>query len=230
MEQLVGKDLRSSCDTTLRYMMKSSSILNDWYREISSAEHVENMQKLVKYMFNTVLERNNIVFMGIGKNVPMLTKVSDTLNSLMIPSLVMDAVDAMHGDAGFLRHGDTLICVSKSGTTHELINTVSYIYKALPVNIAGISMQQSKEFKPESFDNCTHLHLKLPLIEELDSVSKVPTMSPIAFQIYLDVVAMVLSNRFGTTIKDFLHMHPLGDIGNKLSQFNNDELHNLIAP
>ena len=61
------------------------------------------------------------------------------------------------------------------------------------------------------YNGLTH---DLPICLELDALSRVPTVSPIVFQIVFDVLALYASGHInGLDAQGFLKNHPGGDIG-----------------
>ena len=58
--------------------------------------------------------RGTVILTGIGKAGLIAQKISATLSSTGTRSLFLHPVEAVHGDMGFMRPGDTLIAFSNS--------------------------------------------------------------------------------------------------------------------
>ena len=75
---------------------------------------------------NTVLEtlkrRGKIVIVGIGKSGNVGTKIAATLTSTGSTAVVLNSVDALHGDVGIVNDGDIILALSYSGESEELLN------------------------------------------------------------------------------------------------------------
>ena len=154
----------------------------------------------------------NVYFLSIGKSVPMLQKVEATMKSLGIPAFVLDAVHILHGDFGAITDKDLVIAVSKSGHTSELNTTLSYL-KSQNIEFWYMTMAKPSD---EVVANLVppERRIDLPICLELDALSRVPTVSPIVFQIVFDVLALYASGHInGLDAQGFLKNHPGGDIG-----------------
>ena len=72
---------------------------------------------------NQVLNCPGLVyFTGTGKSGIVARNISQLLVSIGIRSMFLSPVDALHGDVGVLRPGDTLVLLSKSGQSSELLD------------------------------------------------------------------------------------------------------------
>src|SRR5262249_3981705 len=66
--------------------------------------------------------RGKIVVVGIGKSGNIRHKIAATLNSTGSTSVVLNSVDALHGDLGIVNDGDLILALSYSGESEELLN------------------------------------------------------------------------------------------------------------
>ncbi|NBX35355.1 SIS domain-containing protein, partial [bacterium] len=72
-------------------------------------------------------QRGKIVILGIGKSGNVGAKIAATLTSTGSTAVVLNSVDALHGDLGILNDGDVLLALSYSGETEELLNLLPAI-------------------------------------------------------------------------------------------------------
>lgn len=166
-------------------------------------------QKIAATKSGTV---RNVYFLSIGKSVPMLQKVEATMKSLGIPAFVLDAVHILHGDFGAITDKDLVIAVSKSGHTSELNTTLSYL-KSQNVEFWYMTMALPEDIVVGDLVPEEH-RIDLPVCWELDTLSRVPTVSPIVFQIVFDTLALYASGKINELdAQGFLKNHPGGDIG-----------------
>lgn len=186
-------------------------------KQFESEQRLNQMRRLSlefakRNLINAGRIRGNIYFMSIGKSVPMLDKVAATMKSLSFPAFVIDAVHILHGDFGTIGPNDLVVAASKSGHTKELNTTLEYL-KAKDVPFWYMTMAKPDDEVVLGLcreDRC----LFLETCDEIDGMNRVPTVSPIVFQLILDAIAV---NAAGTWLEmtpaDFLLNHPGGDIG-----------------
>jgi arabinose-5-phosphate isomerase len=78
-----------------------------------------------------------VVITGVGKSGHVGRKMAATLASTGTSALFLHAGEAVHGDLGVFRDGDTAIMISKSGTTSELMRLVP-VLREMGVPIIGL--------------------------------------------------------------------------------------------
>src|ERR1043166_5384726 len=77
--------------------------------------------RAVELIVDTLGRRGKIVVVGIGKSGNIGQKIAATLTSTGSTSVVLNSVDALHGDLGVLNDGDVVLALSYSGESEELI-------------------------------------------------------------------------------------------------------------
>lgn len=188
-------------------------LLTKWFETLRTSEYSSkaNMMFFEKLMYS-IINKKNIYFTGVGKNVPMLTKVAATMKSLSMNAFVFNVADAIHGDMGCFKENDILIVVSKSGNTSELLKPLEMIrmYKPL-VKVFLITMNNNA--KVNDFVN---YKIVIPSIDELDAMNLLPTMSPIAFQLFFDAIIVKIAQELQFTTQQFFENHSGGQIGDTL--------------
>mgnify|MGYP000446638542 CR=1 FL=1 len=68
-----------------------------------------------------------VLVTGLGKSGLVGAKISATMASLGIPSHAVHPSEAAHGDLGRFRTTDTVICISFSGETDEVVNLAAVL-------------------------------------------------------------------------------------------------------
>ncbi|HUV14632.1 MAG TPA: SIS domain-containing protein, partial [Acidobacteriota bacterium] len=68
-----------------------------------------------------------VVTTGMGKSGIICRKIAATLTSTGTPSLFLHPAEAVHGDLGMLIAGDTVLLVSNSGETEEVVRLLHTI-------------------------------------------------------------------------------------------------------
>src|SRR6184192_392417 len=66
--------------------------------------------------------RGKIVVLGVGKSGHIGEKLAATLTSTGSPAVVLNSLNALHGDLGVVADGDVILALSYSGETDELVN------------------------------------------------------------------------------------------------------------
>ncbi|MED6314210.1 MAG: SIS domain-containing protein, partial [Verrucomicrobiota bacterium] len=97
-----------------------------------------SFDQAVKLIVDALAKRQKIVVLGVGKSGNIGRKIAATFTSTGSPAVLLDTVDAMHGDLGILNDGDILLALSYSGETDELINLLPAI-KRFAVQIVAVT-------------------------------------------------------------------------------------------
>ncbi|KAH6670893.1 SIS domain-containing protein [Plectosphaerella plurivora] len=155
-----------------------------------------------------------VVFVGVGKSGWIAQKLTATFTSLGLPAVFMHPTEALHGDLGIVGEHDTIIMVTFSGKTGELMLLLPHIHKTCPVIVMS---------SPMSVDACKLSELRpdiilLPApIPEQESVSfgvSAPTTSTTMAIAVGDALAYVASKEMHSSVAAvFGKNHPGGAIG-----------------
>ena len=152
-----------------------------------------------------------IIITGVGKNSNLATKASETFASLGIPSMYLNTCHYSHGDAGFIGPNDTLIHVSRSGTTAELLFAVDHLRQIKPT-VNQILLHCNPDLNSGIQSKFNHVFCT----GESDTHNLAPTTSTTLLLTLLDTIAINLSDWIGFERKDFLKYHPGGALGKML--------------
>lgn len=168
----------------------------------------ENFAKTVELIYNS---SGRVVFTGMGKSGLIARKIVATLNSTGTAAFFMHPTDALHGDLGMVRSDDTVILISKSGNTEELLNLVP-MFKRIGVNIIGMLGESESKLTRDC-----DLILNVSVKEEACPHDLAPTSSTTASLVMGDALAIALLEMRGFTAEDFAFLHPGGSLGKRLS-------------
>jgi arabinose-5-phosphate isomerase len=86
--------------------------------------------------------RNRVVVTGVGKSGLVARKVASTLASTGTPAVFLHPVEGAHGDLGMLVRGDTLLAVSRSGESEEIVRLLPAV-KRLGVPVLAVTGDRS---------------------------------------------------------------------------------------
>ncbi|HTQ51328.1 MAG TPA: KpsF/GutQ family sugar-phosphate isomerase [Candidatus Acidoferrales bacterium] len=152
-------------------------------------------------------QRGKIVVVGIGKSGNVGHKISATLTSTGSTSVVLNSVDALHGDVGLINDGDVILALSYSGESEELLNLLPAL-KRFSVKIISLTGVLKSSLARHSD---VVLNVKVP--REACPFNLAPTASTTAMLVMGDALAMAVLEARGFKRGDFARLHPSGAIG-----------------
>src|SRR5947199_2844771 len=158
----------------------------------------------------TVDARGKIVVLGVGKSGHIGSKIAATLTSTGSPAVVLDSLNALHGDLGMVADGDVVLALSSSGETEELVRILPAIAR-FQVKIIAICGDSDSTLAKNA-----HVVLDVNVEQEACPLNLAPTSSTTAMLALGDAIAMVLLEARGFKKEDFAKFHPGGKIGRSL--------------
>ena len=161
----------------------------------------------VELIVTTLRQRGKIVIVGIGKSGNIGHKIAATLTSTGSPSVVLNSVDALHGDLGIVNDGDLLLALSYSGESEELLSLLPAL-KRFPVKIIALTGALKSSLARHS-----DLVLNVRVPKEACPFNLAPTSSTTAMLVMGDAIAMAVLQARGFKKQDFARLHPSGAIG-----------------
>jgi arabinose-5-phosphate isomerase len=157
-----------------------------------------------------------VLVTGLGKSGLVGAKTSATMASLGIPSHPVHPSEAAHGDLGRFRSCDTVICISFSGETDEVVNLAA-VLKQDGLPIIAITGAEDGPGAPSSLERLATVCLKLGIGEEAGGPDFLaPTSSTTATMALGDALALSAARRRNFTDEDFARRHPGGSLGGLL--------------
>ena len=151
-----------------------------------------------------------VVVTGMGKSGHIGKKIAATLASTGTPAFFMHPGEANHGDLGMVTTHDTVLALSNSGNTHEVLSLLPRL-KRLGVPIITLTGN------PEStLAKTATVNLNLEIPAEACPLGLAPTTSTTTALVMGDALAVALLEARGFTADDFAHAHPGGALGKKL--------------
>lgn len=161
----------------------------------------------VNIVVETLKRRGKIVIVGIGKSGNVGSKISATLTSTGSTAVVLNSVDALHGDVGIVNDGDVILALSYSGESEELLNLLPAL-KRFSVKVISFTGNLKS-----SLARYSDLALDVKVPKEACPFNLAPTSSTTAMLVMGDALAMAVLAARGFTQKDFARYHPSGAIG-----------------
>jgi arabinose-5-phosphate isomerase len=166
-----------------------------------------SFDEAVETIVETVKRRGKIVVVGIGKSGNVGAKIAATLTSTGSTTVVLNSVDALHGDVGIINDGDIILALSYSGESEELLNLLPAL-KRFSVKIVSLTGNLKSSLAKHSDIS---LNVKVP--KEACPFNLAPTSSTTAMLVMGDAMAMAVLQARGFKQKDFAKLHPSGAIG-----------------
>ena len=161
----------------------------------------------VEMIADALSRRAKIVVVGIGKSGNVGQKIAATLTSTGSTSVVLNSVDALHGDLGIMNDGDVILALSYSGESEELLNLLPAL-KRFSVKIISLTGNLKSSLARHSD---VSLNVKVPM--EACPFNLAPTSSTTAMLVMGDALAMAVLQARGFKQKDYARLHPSGAIG-----------------
>ncbi len=204
------------------YIEKAARVLE---LEISELQRLrqrlgESFAQAVELIKTTVEGRGKVIVLGVGKSGHIGEKIAATLTSTGSPAVVLNSLNALHGDLGVVADGDVVLALSYSGETEELLRILPAIAR-FQVGVVAICGA------PESTlaQNCD-VFLDVNVEQEACPLNLAPTSSTTVMLALGDALAMVLLEARGFQKEDFAKFHPAGMVGRSLLV----KVHQIMRP
>lgn len=179
---------------------------------LAEAAALQQAARRINPEFNTAVQiirgtTGHVVCMGLGKSGLVARKIAATMSSVGIPAVFLHPVEAVHGDVGLLQPSDTVLFVSKSGSTEDVVKVLRY---AKQIDIPIIALVGNLGSGLASFaDAC----VDCSVASEACGMDLVPTCSTTVAMAVGDALSVAALTANGFTAEDFLALHPGGAIG-----------------
>jgi len=170
----------------------------------------QDFNQAVDWAVSTLRQRGKIIVVGIGKSGNVGHKISATLTSTGSTSVMLNPVDALHGDLGVVNDGDLVLALSYSGQSEELLNLLPAL-KRFAVKIIALTGAPKSDLARHS-----DLALNVRVPKEACPFNLAPTSSTTAMVVLGDAFAMAILQARGFKQQDFAKFHPSGAIGRSM--------------
>lgn len=176
------------------------------------ADSILNMKDRIDADFEKAIDilcscKGRVIVTGMGKSGHIGRKIAATLSSTGTPSYFLHPAESTHGDSGIITRDDTVIAISNSGETAELMNLLPLIERF------GVKMIAMTGKKESTLGRKSDVVLDVSVEKEACPLGKAPTASTTATLAMGDAVAICLLKKRGFTEEDFLMFHPSGALG-----------------
>jgi D-arabinose 5-phosphate isomerase GutQ len=164
-------------------------------------------------------DKGKLVICGVGKSGHIAKKLVATMNSLKIHATFLHPTEALHGDLGKVGKHDTILLITFSGKTPELISLLPHFDASLPLII------MTSHTHPSTCEIIRHrpdtILLPAPIHKsETECFGfNAPTTSTTMALALGDALAVVISNELHINVQAvFSQNHPGGAIGQAIKK------------
>jgi len=166
--------------------------------------------------FSILDTKGKLILMGIGKSGHIAQKISATLSSTGTSSFFIHPTEAAHGDLGMISKEDSILILSNSGETKEIIDILAAL-KRSSSNIFTLT-NNSKS----TIAKAGKINVVINASEEACPLDLAPTSSTTMALVFGDALAIALLEARGFSKDDFAKSHPAGQLGKKLTTLVQD--------
>jgi arabinose-5-phosphate isomerase len=174
-------------------------------RESWDADRVDDWVRMV------LGRSGRVVLTGMGKSGLVAQKISATLASTGCPSFFLHPAEALHGDLGMVTPEDSILALSNSGESEEVVRLLPSLLR-MGIPIAAVTSQRESSLAQAAswtFD------YRLPRGEGCP-LDLAPMASTTLQLVWGDLLAGSLMAQRGFTRDLFAQNHPAGSLGVKL--------------
>ncbi len=195
-----------------RYIEKGREILDIEIEELRRVRDLLDggFSAVVDLLLPRLAAGGKIILTGVGKNLPIAQKIAATLTSTGAPAVVLHPSDAMHGDLGLVQPRDTVLAMSYSGASEELLALVPALRR---FHVPIVAFTGEPEGPLATLSDAV---LLVAVRREACPFNLAPTASTTAMLAVGDALAMVLLDARGFGREDYAKLHPGGAIGRTL--------------
>lgn len=175
-----------------------------------------DFSKLVDMIYES---KGKVVITGIGKSGHIGKKISATLASTGTSSVFINAAEALHGDLGVIKAEDTVIAISNSGNSDEVVNILPSI-RRIGAKIAAFTGNKISVLGKEA-----DLIINIAIDKEACPMGLAPMTSATVTLVMGDALAAALMQKRDFKPENFAVYHPGGSLGRRLLLKVSDLMH-----
>lgn len=155
-----------------------------------------------------------VVFMGVGKSGLIAKKLVATFTSLGIPAVFLHPTEALHGDLGIVGDADTMVMITFSARTPELLHLLPHLNQTCPLVVLTAPMTMEGCAMARARPDLILLPAPIPEPEVQTFGVGAPTTSTTVALAVGDALAFVASQEMYPNVAGvFGKNHPGGAIG-----------------
>ena len=181
--------------------------------EVSAINSLKkNLDRNLYLLCNAIYNcKGKLIIIGVGKSGHIANKLAATFSSTGTPSFFVHPSEAMHGDIGVISKKDTILLISNSGCTPEIISILPNLKK---IGCSILSLCGSK--KSRIYED-SDISLSINIKKEACPLNLAPTSSTSVTLVLGDIIAIILMKMRNFKSEEFAKNHPGGRLGKNLN-------------
>ncbi len=215
-------EIANSCPTFAQRLLNAVHVLGTEATALSCLTRLYETDPVARGGFNAAVsaitrfkgDKGKLVICGVGKSGHIAKKLVATMNSLKIHATYLHPTEALHGDLGKVGKHDTILLITFSGKTPELLSLLPHFDPSMPLIVMTSHTHPSTceivKYRPDTILLPAPIHKS-----ETDSFGfNAPTTSTTMALALGDALAVVISNELHINVQAiFSQNHPGGAIG-----------------
>lgn len=133
--------IQNGCPPFSQRLSRAVHVLGTEATSLSSLTMLYDTDPVARDGFNSAVEairrsrgeKGKLVICGVGKSGHIAKKVVATMLSLSIQAMYLNPTEALHGDLGGVGPHDTILLITFSGKTPELLQLLPHLDSSLPM-------------------------------------------------------------------------------------------------
>ncbi len=182
--------------------------------EIEAKALIDAMQSIDEHFIKAIeiieQTKGKLIVTGVGKSGLVGAKMAATFASTGTASFFLHPTEALHGDLGMIGKGDTVLAISYSGESEELVRILPHV-KRFDIPLIGMSAESNSTLGLYS-----DTLLSIAIEKEACPLGAAPTTSTTLTMAIGDALAVALMKKRGFKAEDFASFHPGGSLGKRL--------------
>ena len=168
--------------------------------ERASIDNSFDMNAAVELVYKT---KGKLIVTGVGKSGLVGSKIAATLASTGTSSFFLHPTEAMHGDLGMIGKDDTVLAISYSGESEELIQILPHLKR---FDIPMIAMAKNPN---STLAKYADIFFDINVTKEACPLDTAPTSSTTLTMAMGDALAVCLMKKRDFQKSDFASFHPI---------------------
>ncbi|OFZ21304.1 MAG: hypothetical protein A2X94_07590 [Bdellovibrionales bacterium GWB1_55_8] len=199
--------------------LEGNSILRCAERIVNDPVAGRQLESAIAHMNASLSRGGKIVVTGVGKSGKVGQKIAATLCSTGSLAVFLHPTEGLHGDLGIIRSEDTVLALSYTGNTDELVRLLPLL-KKMNVPVIGLGGNRGSQLAAQCdawIDGFVE--------QEACPHNLAPTASTTLALSLGDALAIALMQLRGFDAQAFARNHPGGSLGNRLHLRVEDLMH-----
>ena len=196
-----------------------SESLQACLRRLKRPENRAQVEGAMARLKQTLEKDGKIIVTGVGKSGKIAQKIAATLSSTGSLAVFLHPTEGLHGDLGIVKPTDSVIALSYTGNTEELVRLLPSL-KELKVTLIAICGRHASTLAQQA-----DFWIDAGVEQEACPHNLAPTSSTTLALAIGDAIAITLMKMQGFEASDFAQNHPGGSIGKRLNLTVGEVMH-----